>query len=77
MKRSGLCSRQRAIRQRRRSDVQWSALLALIRQVKRDALLQGLEKLVQGVAGGKAAPEALERLPSSCLPQYGFGRSTP
>jgi hypothetical protein len=30
-------------------------LLALIGQVERYALLQGLEKLVQGVAGGKAA----------------------
>src|SRR4051812_30067426 len=50
-----LCSRQRAISQRRRGDMQRATLLAFIGQIERYALLQRLEKLVQGVAGGKAA----------------------
>jgi len=35
--------------------MQRAALFALVGEVKRDSLLQGLEKLVQRVAGGKAA----------------------
>jgi len=35
--------------------MQRATLLALVGEVERDALLQGLEQLVQGIAGGKAA----------------------
>lgn len=50
-----LRGRPRTIRQGRGRNVQRVALLALVSEIEGNALLQGLEKLVQGVAGGEAA----------------------
>src|SRR4051812_39657690 len=46
---------QGAVRQSSRSNVQRTALLALVSEIKRDPLLQRLEQLVEGVAGGEAS----------------------